>query len=378
MKKILPYLLTITIIGVALLAILYKYQAYVTNPWTRDGQVQALVIQISPRVSGPIINLPIKDNQFVRAGDLLYEIDPRTFQASLEQAKAQLDQTGGNVLGLEKQVDVAKAGVEASKASIEQAKSAIAQSASTVTKNKAEYDRQKQLLLKKATSEKSMERARANYEVAIQQKISAEAGLNQAKAILAESRASLAEVKAKLVVLGDSNPQSRAAAAALETAELNLEFTRITAPVDGYVTNLSLRLGSQAVANQPSLALVDTTSYWIDGFFKENSIADIQTGNRAIITLMTYPDIPVEGYVDSIGWGIAQQDGSTSFDLLPSISPTFEWIRLAQRVPVRIHLGNIDKKINLRVGTTCSVLVMTNTKSNSYKNPIPPAPRALQ
>ena len=378
MKKTLPYLLTITIIGVALLAILYKYQAYVTNPWTRDGQVQALVIQISPRVSGPIINLPIKDNQFVRAGDLLYEIDPRTFQASLEQAKAQLDQTGGNVLGLEKQVDVAKAGVEASKASIEQAKSAIAQSASTVTKNKAEYDRQKQLLLKKATSKKSMERARANYEVAIQQKISAEAGLNQAKAILAESRASLEEVKAQLVALGDSNPQSRAAAAALETAELNLEFTRIKAPVDGYVTNLSLRLGSQAVANQPSLALVDTTSYWIDGFFKENSIADIQTGNRAIITLMTYPDIPVEGYVDSIGWGIAQQDGSTSFDLLPSISPTFEWIRLAQRVPVRIHLGNIDKKINLRVGTTCSVLVMTNTKSKSYKNPIPPAPRALQ
>ena len=120
----------------------------------------------------------------------------------------------------------------------------------------------------KATSRKSMERAKANYEVAVQQKISAEAGLNQAKAILAESRAGLAEVKAQQVALGTSNPQSRAAAAALETAELNLEFTRITAPVDGYVTNLSLRLGSQAVANQPSLALVDTKSFWINGFFK--------------------------------------------------------------------------------------------------------------
>ena len=93
---------------------------------------------------------------------------------------------------------------------------------------------------------------------------------------------------------------------------------------------------------------------------------------------MTYPDTPVEGYVDSIGWGIAQQDGSTSFDLLPAISPTFEWIRLAQRVPVRIHLGNMDKKINLRVGTTCSVLVMTNTVIKEYNTPIPPAPRALQ
>ncbi len=115
------------------------------------------------------------------------------------------------------------------------------------------------------------------------------------------------------------------------------------APVDGYVTNLNLRLGSQAVANQPVLALVDVNSYWINGFFKENSIADMRAGDRAKVTLMTYPDTPFEGHVDSIGWGIAQQDGSTGFDLLPTISPTFEWIRLAQRVPVRIHLTDVPE-----------------------------------
>ena len=93
---------------------------------------------------------------------------------------------------------------------------------------------------------------------------------------------------------------------------------------------------------------------------------------------MTYPDIPIEGRVDSIGWGIAQQDGSAGFDLLPNISPTFEWIRLAQRVPVRIHLDDIDDGIHLRVGTTCSVLVMTKARAGDHKKPVPPAPRALQ
>ena len=97
---------------------------------------------------------------------------------------------------------------------------------------------------------------------------------------------------------------------------------------------LELRLGSQAVANQPALALIDTNSYWVDGFFRETTIAEIRSGDKAVVTLMTYPDQPLEGTVDSLGWGISQQDGSTGFELLPQVSPTFEWIRLAQRVPV--------------------------------------------
>jgi multidrug resistance efflux pump len=93
---------------------------------------------------------------------------------------------------------------------------------------------------------------------------------------------------------------------------------------------------------------------------------------------MTYPDTPLEGRVDSLGWGIAQQDGSTSYDLLPSISPTFEWIRLAQRVPVRVHLESVPEQIKLRVGTTASVLVMTGSGGGERDAPATAAPRALQ
>jgi multidrug resistance efflux pump len=126
------------------------------------------------------------------------------------------------------------------------------------------------------------------------------------------------------------------------------------------------------------LALVDINSFWVDGLFKETSIGKIGEGHKAVVTLMAYPDTPLEGYVDSIGWGIAKQDGSTGFELLPNISPTFEWIRLAQRVPVRIHLTNVPKEVKLRVGTTCSVLVMTGTAgSEKEKRPVA-VPRALQ
>lgn len=378
MQKVLKYIFTGVIVAIAVGLVLFKYQDYVTNPWTRDGQVRADVIQITSRVSGPIVNLPIRDNQFVKAGDLLFEIDPRTFQASLDQARAQLDETGDSVQALGKQVEAAQAGVNASRASIAQAQSAIDQLNATIAKNKAEYERKLDLLPQKATSQRSVESAKASYDVSVQQKISAEAGLRQSHAALAESQASLAEAQAQLGAVGESNAQVRAAVAAVEQAELNLEFTRVKAPVDGYVTNLNLRLGSQAVANQPVLALVDVNSYWIVGFFKENTIADIRSGDRAVVTLMTYPDSPIEGRVDSIGWGIAQQDGSTGFELLPTISPTFEWIRLAQRVPVRIHLTNVPQDIQLRVGTTCSVLVMAGSGDGNHNNSVPAAPKALQ
>jgi len=372
------YLLTGAAVLIAVALMLFKYWDYVTNPWTRNGQVRAQVIQITPRVSGPIVKLPIKDNQLVKAGDLLFEIDPRTFEASLEQARAQLDETGDNYQALVQQVEAAKATVDVSRAAITQARSSIKEMESTIEKNQAEYDRQKELLPRKATSQKAVDRAKANYEVSIEQRKTAVAALAQAKATLLESEANLAEAKANLGAAGDANALIRAARAAVRQAELNLEFTQVRAPVDGYVTNLNLRLGSQAVANQPALALVDVNSFWIDGFFKETSIGNIRQGDKAVVTLMTYPDIPLEGYVDSLGWGIARQDGSTGFELLPNISPTFEWIRLAQRVPVRIHLTNVPDEVKLRVGTTCSVLVRTGTRGSETEKPPVPVPRALQ
>jgi len=360
MNKNQRYMATGVIVFIAIAAVMLKYFDYITNPWTRDGQVRAEVVQITPRVSGPIVKLAVVDNQFVNAGDLLFEIDPRTFEVSLAQAKAQYDKTKDDYAANEKQVEAAEAQVDVSRAAIAQAKSVIKETHAEIEKNTAEYERQQRMLPQGATSQKTVDRAKANYEVSIQKREEAIASVTQAQATLATTEASLAEAQANLGAPGEANASIREALAEVEQAELNLEFTRVKAPVDGYVTNLNLRLGSQAVTNQAAVALVDVNSYWIDGFFKETSVGNMRKGDKAIITLMTYPDTPMEGVVDSLGWGIAQQDGSTGFDLLPNVNPTFEWIRLAQRVPVRIHLTNVPDMIELRVGTTASVLVMTD------------------
>lgn len=308
MKGFQKYLLTAAFVLLALIAVLWKCWHYVENPWTRNGQVRADIIQITPRVSGPIVKLAVKDNQFVKAGDLLFEIDPRTFDASLAQARA----------------------------AVQQAEAVIKELDSEIEKNKAEFKRQQELLPQRATSQRSLEWASATYEVSQQKRKGALASLDQAKAVLLQ-------------------------------AKLNLEFTQIKASVDGWITNLNLSLGSHAVANQPALALVDVNSFWVYGFFKETSIKRIRKGDKAIVILMSYPDTRLYGYVDSLGWGIAQQDGSTGSELLPNVSPTFEWIRLAQRVPVRIHLTEVPEDIKLRVGTTASVQIQTGTADSDTK-----------
>ena len=307
MNKLQRIGLTSIVVLIAVGVVLYKYWDYAINPWTRNGQVRAQVIQINPRVTGPIVNLPIRDNEFVRAGNLLFEIDPRTFEAAIKQAEADLSEA-------RVQVDEAK--------------------------------------------------DKADRAVRIRK---------QEPGAMSEQ-----EVIKKQNKLRAAQATALSKQATVEDAQLDLEFTQVRAPVDGYVTNLDLRLGDQAVANQPALALVDINSYWIHGFFRENYIADIRAGNRAIVTLMTYPDTPLEGRVDSIGWGVYQDDGSSAPDLLPSISPTFEWIRLAQRIPVRVHLTNVPEEVKLRVGTTASVLVMTGTSVGESAKSVPALPQALQ
>jgi len=378
MKTYQKYLLTGALVFIAAALMLYKFWDYVVNPWTRNGQVRAQVVQITPRVSAPIVKLPVVDNQFVKTGDLLFKIDPRTFAAALEQANAELDNTRDNIEALARQVEAAQAQVEAAEANIKQAQAAIQGYAGRVEETLKEYRRQQTLEKEGATSKRAVEEAKADYISYVNRKANAEAQLLQMRANLSEAAANLAKARADLGAPGEQNARLRSAGAAVRQAELNLEFTEVRAPVDGYVTNLNLRLGSQAVANQPALALVDVNSFWVTGYFRENYIADIRAGDRAVVTLMTYPDKPLEGRVDSLGWGIAQKDGSTGFDLLPSISPTFEWIRLAQRVPVRIHFDRLPEDVDLRVGTTASVLVMTGTSGKKSEKPAVAAPRALQ
>ncbi len=286
MKITIKLLLAFAILGIALFLAYNKYKAYIDNPWTRDGQVRTQVIQVTPRINGMVVKIHVIDNQQVKIGDLLFEIDPSQYQVKLNQSNAKLKRTR-----------------EAAKGT------------------KIEFERVKNIYTKDkgAVSQKDLVRNETSY------------------------YKSLASI--------DSSKE------AVKTATLNLSYTKVYAEVDGYVSNINFQIGSQATANKPILALVDENSYWVFGFFREDSIPEIEIGDEAKVTLMAYPDISLLGKVESIAWGIAHSDGNPGNNLLPSVQPVFQWIRLAQRIPVRIKLDKLPKEVKLRFGLTASVMI---------------------
>jgi len=281
------FTLTSILVLTALAAIFWKYQNYLENPWTRDGQVRAQIIQITPRVTGPIVSLHVQDNSQVKTGDILFKIDPRTYQVALNKAKANL-----------------------------------AQAKVALNNAKDEAQRRQALAHRDPGSVSTSMLIKLNNE-----KEAAKAGVMVARAAVA-------------------------------LLELDLSFTEVKAPADGFITNLNLRVGSQVVANQPALALVDLHR----GFFKETDISDVSPAAQAVVTLMSYPDQPLQGKVESVGYGIARQDGATGSKLLPSVNPTFQWIRLAQRIPVTIKLKKIPDNVHFRVGTSASIMIIKNSQ----------------
>lgn len=291
--KLFNYLITLIIFGLAVWAAVSLYLRYVEEPWTRDGQVRANIVGIAPRVSGPIIQVAVRDNQQLRKGDLLFEIDPSDFQAK---------------------VDIAAGQVQTDEATLKQ--------------QEQNLQRQTELYQTHVTPLEDFENAQDGF---------------------AAAQAQLASAKASL-----------------RLARLNLSYTKIFAPVDGYVTNMNTSEGTYVTAGVQLMALVDTNSFWIAGYFKETQLPHIQIGQKAIVTLMGYENQPFQGVVRSFGRGVYVQDGSdvaasllgastaNSNALLPSVSKTIDWVRLPQRFPVRIKvLGN--SPVPLLIGQTVSV-----------------------
>lgn len=373
MRNMFRYLLTAAVILLAIGSLAWRYSDYLRNPWTRDGRVMANVIQVAPRVSGPVIDLPVRDNQRVKAGDLLFRIDPRTYETDLALAQAELDRTGRDLEALDKQVTAAETGVAQANAAITQAESDLTAKRSTLAEAEKELARNAALLETDDVSQARYDTVLRDYQVDLAARQQADAALLAAHSRRDQAEAELAGAQASRGRPGADNARLRAARAQLETAELNLGFTEMRASVDGMVTNLNIRIGSQAVANQPFLALIDENSFRIDAYFRETMIADFQPGDPVLITLMSHSDQTLRGHIDSIGWGIASSDGSTGQNLLPQVSPTFQWIRLAQRLPVRVLIDEIPEGITLRVGQTASVLVETGGRTTTT-----PAPAALQ
>ncbi len=322
----------------AILAALY-YRHYERYPSTDDAYVDADVVGIVAQVAGPIVKLPIQDNQAIRAGELLFEIDPRPFRIDVEQARAELDETGDDVSALADAVTSAEAGVS--------------------------Y-RQAQLRLAEAQWKRVEPLAKVGA-LPFQDHDKAVAGLNEARAGVIDAKAQLAQALDQLGEADQDNPQIRAAVAQLEYAELQLSYTTVTASVNGFVTDLTLSLGSYASVGSPMLSLVNTDSWRVVAYYKEPQLQRIRPGQPVRVYLPAYPGVRFEGRVQGIGWGIEQQDseGERGPDGVPSVSPTVDWVRMAQRFPVRITLVDRDPAHPLRKGMRASVRIDTTADDAS-------------
>ena len=301
------------------------WKHYMYSPWTRDGRVRAEIVRIAPDVSGLVTKVNVIDNQTVKKGDLLFEIDPSRYQNALDLAKAN--------------VGVAQAAARAAKANVEAAAAGAVQSKSAYGMAAEQSSRRQRL------SDVVSEEARADARSAAD---AARAGLNKAQAGLDQAIA--AEQQAQAAVA-----QAQVAVAA---AQLNLDRTEVRAPTDGYVTNLLVRVGDYASAGAPRMALIDSHSYWVYGYFEETKLPQVRIGDAVDIRLMS-GGARLHGTVQSIARGITDAGNPTGSDLLSDVNPTFNWVRLAQRVPVRVAIDtdHLPAGTVLAAGMTATLIV---------------------
>ncbi|RAS22590.1 HlyD family secretion protein [Paraburkholderia bryophila] len=300
---------TLTLLVVAILLVRLLWLDYMFSPWTRDGRVRAQVVQVATDVSGLVSEVRVKDNQFVRKGDILFVLDPARFHYAVAQADADL---------LRAQAQVA------------QAKAQMAGSESGFAMKRAQAAR------------------RANLAGDV---ISDESRVDAASL----AKQSAAAYAADVAAYSAAQAQVKTAQVAQQTAALNLARSEVHAPTDGYITNLNLYPGDFATAGSARMALIDSHSFWVYGYFEETKLPHVHVGDRAVVRLMSGGE-EILGHVDSLASGIADRDNPTSNgDLLADVNPIFTWVRLAQRVPVRVHLDHIPAGMKLAMGMTCTV-----------------------
>lgn len=384
---------TCGICSLALLLGLLVASRAVHHPRTDDAEIFANLIGIAPQVEGPIVGLKVRDNQFVKKGDLLFVIDPRPYQYALERAQS-IELSLEGEIGDEQRriasqvsgVSVAKAGVQTAQAdvhhwaaSVDQAHADVSNAEQGVARVKAEWTyasnnlhRLEPLLDKQFVTADQVDRARTSEAVQAQafkqaesqlliaraQLKSAEAQYLQAQSALEESRAQHQQAQHSVLTLDPLVSQRGARAAEVKNARYNLDNCRVYAPFDALVTNLTIAEGQYAHVGQQVFTLIDTRTWWALANFREGQLRHIHPGMEANVYIMSRPNERFRGMVDSIGFGVTP-DADVVGRLgpgLPDVQRTLNWVHLAARYPVRVRVENPPLDV-LRVGQTAVVTI---------------------
>lgn len=281
------FLVTAAVVLVAVFLGWRLFLFYEYDPWTRDGRVKADVVQIAPDVTGQVVRVNVVDNQPVKKGDVLFEIDRERFVLALRQAEARVNAA--------------------------------------------------QVALAQAKREDKRNRSLGNL---------------VAHEIREQGRARVEQLEADLAL----------AQVARDTARLDLARSRVAATVNGYVTNLNIQVGTYVTASKPVVALIDADSLYVEGYFEETKLSAIHPGDKATITLMG-EDEKLAGRVQSVASGIFDRERGTGDNLLQNINPSLNWVRLVQRIPVRIAFESVPAHIRLVAGQTANITIHTQERA---------------
>jgi membrane fusion protein, multidrug efflux system len=362
-------------------------------PRTDDAEIFANFIGIAPQVEGRITRLNMRDNQFVKQGELLFEIDDRPYQYALERAlseqaalEGQITDEGRRIAALVSGVSVSQANIQGSQAdltrwaaAVDQARADVANAEQGVNRAKAEWayannnlHRLEPLLEKQFVTVDQVDRARTS-EVAQGEALKqagsqlqlSEAGLQSALAQYERSKAVLEQSKAQheqsihaVTTLEPLVNQRGARASAVKSARYNLDNCRVYAPFDARVTNLTISEGAYAHVGQQVFTLIDARTWWAIGNFREGNLQKIMPGMRADVYVLSKPDVRFSGVVDSIGFGVTPDADvfGTLAPGLPNAQRTLNWIHLASRYPVRVRVKEPPPDL-FRVGESAVVII---------------------
>ncbi|WP_446743266.1 HlyD family efflux transporter periplasmic adaptor subunit [Silvibacterium acidisoli] len=364
------------------------------DPRTDDAEIFANYIGIAPLVSGPIMQVHVADNQMVKQGDLLFQIDDRPYAYALAHAKSDQEALKGEIsdeqriiAGKRSGVDVARASELSSEASLMRASASIDQAKADVNNAKAAVDRAdaelsyatnnlhriEPLLAKQFVTVDQVDQARTlqiSHSQAAQQARSqlalaqaslaaAEAQYKQGQATVLQSHQQVQQASHNVTTLEPLTGQLPGKQAAIDTAQYNYDNTRIVAPFDARVTNLTISEGAYATAGQHIFTLIDTRVWWAIANFRETQLQRIRPGMEAEVYVMSRPNVRMKGIVESVGYGVtpdADLIGKLSQPGLPDVQRTLNWVHLASRFPVRVRIESPPSDV-LRLGESAVVVI---------------------
>ncbi len=321
---------------------LYVARLYYLYPRTDDAYVRANSVGIAPHVSGPITELPIVDNQYVKQGELLFIVDPRPYQSVLDAAVAKLQLTELNIKALDDAIRTAKADQVRLEADAAYAKQYL--------------DRIQPLLAKHFVTANDVFNARSR--------------VSAAEAAVQAARSSVGKAQNELGQYKDINALRKAAEAAVYDAKLNVGYCYVRAPYNGWVTNLNIAEGQYANEGREVVSLIDDRKWYVIANFRETFLSHIQPGMTAEVFILAYPNKRFRGRVQGVGWALYQENGAT-VQGLPQVETTLNWVRLSQRFPVRIVLEDRDPKFPFRMGNTAVVTIQGYRDQDDRQQPNP-------